>query len=205
ETYPPELRERIWLAGKAALYASQSPKDFKRADEFASRLEGRYPDQPEVHYFRGTIYTFEANSAEAELEYRAELKMSPSHVSSLVALAIIDLDKGERAEAGELARNAIKADPGNAEAHHLLGRVLLENGDLRASLNELETAKRFAPDSPGVRAHLAMVYTKLGRTQEAKAESAAFLALTNKEDVMAPANVKLGATQVKEKAHRFAK
>jgi len=41
----------------------------------------------------------------------------------------------------------------------------------------------------------------LGRTQEAKAESAAFLALTNKEDVMAPANVKLGATQVKEKAH----
>ena len=67
------------------------------------------------------------------------------------------------------------------------------------SLSELETAKQLAPDSPGVRAHLAMVYSKLGRAQEAKAESAAFLTLKNKEDVMASPKVKLGETQ--EKAH----
>jgi hypothetical protein len=37
-----------------------------------------------------------------------------------------------------------------------------------------------------------MVYSKLGRAQEAKAESDAFLALKNKEDVMAPPQEKLG-------------
>ena len=58
-------------------------------------------------------------------------------------------------------------------------------------MSELETAKQLAPDSPGVRSHLAMVYSKLGRTREAKAESDAFLTLKNKEDVMAPAKVKL--------------
>ena len=44
-----------------------------------------------------------------------------------------------------------------------------------------------------------MAYTKLGRMQEAKAEAAAFLALKNKEEVMAPPAEKLGGTV--EKAH----
>jgi tetratricopeptide (TPR) repeat protein len=199
QDYPSELRERVWLAGKAALYAAQSPRNFARADEFAARLESRYPEQPEVHYFRGTIDTFQGKIVEAEREYREELRISPNQVPSLVALAEIDLEKADLGEAGLMARRAVDADFSNAEAHHLLGRVLLANGDVHASLSELETAKRLAPDSPGVRAHLAMVYSKLGRTQEAKAESAAFLTLKNKEDVMAPAKVKLGETQ--EKAH----
>ena len=199
ENYPPDRRERIWLAGKAALYAAQSPADFERADEFAARLESRYPAQPEVHFFRATLYGFEGKKAEAEREYREELNTSPNHVPSLVALATIDLERAEVAEAGNLARQAAGADPKNAEAHHVLGRVFLANGDLRASASELETAKQLAPDSPGVRSHLAMVYTKLGRTQEAKAESAAFLALKNKEEVMASPKEKLG--EMRGKTH----
>jgi len=199
QDYPSELRERVWLAGKAALYAAQSPRDFARADEFAARLEGRYPGQPEVHYLRGTIYTFQGKTMEAEREYREELKISPNQVPSLIALTEIDLEKADLAEADLMAQKAVGADSRNAEAHHLLGRVFIAKGDLDASLRELETAKQLAPDNPGVRAHLARVYSKLGRTQEAKAESAAFLTLKKKEGVMAPAKVKLGETQ--EKAH----
>ncbi len=199
ENYPPDRRERIWLAGKAALYAAQSPPDFARTDEFAARLEERYPAQPEVHFFRATLYGFEGKKVEAEREYRQELKIAPNDVPSLVALAVIDLEKAEVAEAGNLARQAAGADPKNAEAHHLLGRVLFANGDLRASASELETAKQLAPDSPLIRSHLAMVYTKLGRTQEAKAESAAFLTLKRKEEVMASPKDRLG--EVREKAH----
>lgn len=195
ETYPPEARERVWLAGEAALYAALSPPDFERADAFASRLEARYPSQPEVHYFRATLYGFERKPMEAEREYRSELKISPDNEPSLAAITSIDLDKGNLAEAGEFARRAVDTDPNNAETHHLLGRVLLEKGDLQASLKELETAKRIAPASPAVRAHLAMVYSKLGRTQDAKAESAAFLMLKNKHDIMAPNDMKHGTTQ----------
>lgn len=201
ENYPPELRERIWLAGKAAVYAAEEPKDFPRANAFAAKLEARYPAQSGVHYFRGTIYTFQGKSAEAEPEYREELKISPQHAPSLVALATIDLDKADFADADQMARRAIMADPSNAEAHHLLGRVLLANRDFQASAAELEAAKRLAPDSASVRFHLAMAYKRLGRLREAEAESAAALALKNKEDVMAPAKVKLGEMQIKEKIH----
>jgi len=191
ENYPPEDRERVWLTGKAAL-AAQSRQDFERADEFAARLESRYAAQPEVHFFRATLYGFEDKKTEAEREYREELKISPKHVPSLVALAAIELEKGDLAEAGLLARQAVAGDSKDAEAHHLLGRVLLGNGDLHASLSELETAKQLAPGNPKVRSHLAMVYTKLGRTEEAEAEFAAFLVLKNKEDVMASPQEKLG-------------
>jgi hypothetical protein len=44
-----------------------------------------------------------------------------------------------------------------------------------------------------------MVYTKLGRAKEAKAESAAFLVLKSKEEVMAPPQEKLG--KLRKKAH----
>jgi tetratricopeptide (TPR) repeat protein len=200
ENFPPEQREPIWLAGKAAMYAAQTHQEFDRADELAARLETRYGAQPEVHYFRGTLYGFELKKTEAEREYRAELKISPNHVPSMVALALIDLEKGELAEADGLARRALDADSKNAEAHHILGRVLMAKGDLPASLSELETAKQLAPGNPAVRSHLAMVLSKLGRTQEAKAESAAFVVLKNKEDVMAPVEVKLGE-KAQEKAH----
>lgn len=199
ENYPPEQRERIWLAGKAALYAAQSPPDFERADEFAARLESRYPAQPEVHYFRGTLYGFDGNRTEAEREYREELKISANHVPSLAALAGIVLQKGEVTEAGNLAQQAANSDPKSAEAHSLLGRVFLANGDLRASARELETAKQLAPGNSSVRYNLMLVYTRLGRTQEAKAESAAFQLLKKKEDVMAPPEEKL--RELREKIH----
>jgi predicted Zn-dependent protease len=92
----------------------------------------------------------------------------------------MDLDKGDTGEAGSFARKAIDAEPNHADAHHLMGRVFLADGDLVASANELETSRRLAPNNASVHAHLAMVYARLGRLQEAKAESAAFVALSSR-------------------------
>jgi tetratricopeptide (TPR) repeat protein len=197
ENYASDRREAIWLAGKAALYAAQTPKDFDRADEFAARLVARYPFEPEVHYFRGTLYGFEGQKPEAEREYREQLKVSPNHVPSLIALAGLEMEKAEVSAASNFARQAAAADPSNAEAHHLLGRAYLADDDWPPAASELETAKRLAPANPEVRSHLAMVYSKLGRTREAKAESAAFLVLKKKEEVMAPPKEKLREVQGK--------
>lgn len=195
ETYPPELRERVWLAGKAALYAQQKPAQFARADQFAARLEARYPDQPEVHVFRAALYGFEHRPADAEREYREELKISPNDLSCLMALVGFDLQRGNTAEGSVFARKVIAADPGNAEAHHLLGRILFDDGDMAGAARELETAKQLAPKNPTVRSHLAMVYGKMGRTREAKAEATAYLALKSKAEAMLTANMPPHATQ----------
>ena len=191
EDYPPEKREMVWLAGEAAIYEALQPRDFLRSKEYAERLASRYPQQPEVHYFRGTLFSFESKNDDAEREYRKELQISPQHVSAMLALAGIDLDKNELAEADAFARKAVELEPSNAEAHHALGRSLVANGQLEASARELEIAKKLAPDNPLVRSHLAMVYGRLGRMQQAKAESDAFLRLKSREGVLAPPQEKL--------------
>lgn len=195
ETYPAELRERIWLAGEAALYAQQKPEQYERADDYAARLEARYKDQPEVHAFRATLYNFEQKPADSEREYREELKISPTHLPSLVALVSFDLDKGDVAEAGVLARQVVAAAPNSGEAHLLLGRVFFTNGDMSAAVKELEMAKQLAPENPGVRSHLAMAYGKMGRSQQAKAESAAYLTLKKKSEATIPAVIPRGDTR----------
>jgi len=194
ENYPAELRERVWLAGKATLFAQQNPAQFARADEFAARLEMRYPDQPEVHAFRATLYGFEKKPAEAEREYREELKISPNHVPALVALAGIDLQRGDNADGIVFARKATSIESGNVGAHHLLGRILFANGDLARAARELEIAKRFAPNNPSVRFHLAMVYSKMGRTLQARAESDAYRALRRKQEQRPSADASSQAT-----------
>jgi len=186
EGYEPQQREMVWLAGEAAVYQAQQPHDFSRADEYAARLVSRYPQQPDVHYFRGTVFTLENKNEDAEREYRQELRISPRHVPALLALVSIDLDKNEVTEADGFARQAVELEPNNPESHHVLGRVLMANHKLEASAKELEIARQLAPDSPLVRSHLAMVYNQLGRTQQAKSELAVFMRLKGQEGILAP-------------------
>ena len=191
EDYAPEARERVWLAGEAAVYAAQTNPQFDRANDFAGRLASHYGDQPEVRYFDGTLFTMQDRADDAEHEYRAALRISPDFVPALLAMAELDLDRHEISEAETFARKSVALDPKNAEAHHVLGRVLMTKDDNAASAKELEIAEKLAPDSALVHSQLAIVYSKLGYTQESKKEAATFLRLKNKEGVLAPPEERL--------------
>jgi len=200
EDYPPERREMIWLAGEAAAYAEYFPPDYARADEYAGRLVAHYDDQPEVHFFRGTLFAFEKkNSSEAEMEFRKELRVSPNHVGAMLELAGIDIGSNNLEEAVSLAKHAGELDPQNAEAHHLLGRIWLAKDQPQDAAHELEIAKQLAPGSANIRSHLAIAYGKLGRSREAKAEAALALSLKKKEDVRSPLRQKLRTAAEPEK------
>jgi hypothetical protein len=53
-------------------------------------------------------------------------------------------------------------------------------------LARLEAAKQHAPNSAQVRSALADAYRRAGRLTDAKREAAAFLALQDKEELLAP-------------------
>ena len=94
-------------------------------------------------------------------------------------------------EATNLAKQALELEPKNAEAHHVMGRILLTEDHLEGSARELELAKQLAPASASIRSHLAVVYGKLGRSREAKAEAALALSLRKKEDILSSPEEKL--------------
>jgi tetratricopeptide (TPR) repeat protein len=199
QDYPPQRREMVWLAGEAALRASSYPQDFARVDEYARRLLSRYDLEPNVHYFRGTLYGFEHKNSEAAVEFRRELEISTEHVPAMVEIARIDVSNNQLVEAMSLAKRAAEIEPKNPEARHVLGQVLFATRQFRESAEELEAAKQLAPDSAPIRIHLARVYNALGRKEEAEKEVAAVRLLKDKEQVLAPPQEKVAPQRVPER------
>jgi tetratricopeptide (TPR) repeat protein len=191
EDYPPEKREMVWLAGNSALYSALPPIDFARADDFARRLLAHYDQARNVHYFYGTLLNYEGKKPEAEKEFRREVEIFSQNVPALLELARIDLEEDRLPEANDFAKQAVIIEPKNADAHHVLGRILLQMDQVQESVKELETAKQLAPDGATIRSHLAIAYSRAGRKEEAKAEVAAFTVLKTKEGVFVPPSEKL--------------
>lgn len=189
EDYPAEKREAVWLAGMAALYLSLYEVGY--SDDYARRLLLHYGQEPNVHYFRGTLFSFQREWDSAAAEFQKELQISPYHAPALVELAVARVESFEPSEAITPAKRAVVLDPENARAHYILGRALLETGSFEESAHELEIAKRLAPGSARVRFSLSNAYKRLGRVEDSKREEAAFLALKDKEEVLAPLDEKL--------------
>jgi Flp pilus assembly protein TadD len=154
-------------------------------------LQNHYSQAPNVHYFLGTLLSYEGKKPEAEKEFRLELQISDQHVAALLELARLDLEEDQLDEARSFAQRTVELEPKNPDAHHVLGRVLLATDHVEESAKELELAKQLAPDSATIRSHLAMAYYKLNRKSEAKAEMAAFTVLKEKEGVFAPPTEKI--------------
>jgi len=184
EEYFPEQREIVWLAGKAAVYASLQPHEFERADECARQLLLHYSKEPNVHYFRGTLYDFRKMHDAAKQEYQEELRISPRHAPAMVELARTYLVDHQFEEAASWAKRATEIAPEDPVAHYSLGRALLAMGQVEVSARELEIAVRRAPDSAPIRYQLATAYKKLGRKQDAEREFAVFASLKNKPEVL---------------------
>jgi tetratricopeptide (TPR) repeat protein len=184
EDYPPERREMVWLAGEAAAYASLHDPEYGRANEYAGKLLLHYSQEPNVHYFRGTLFGFENKREEAREEYRQELLISPRHVSAMLELVRLDFKAGQLDEAGSLAKQATEIEPNNPVTHREWGRVLLAGGRFQEGARELETAKQLAPDNASIRFQLATAYRKLGRNEEAEREFAVFGSLKNKPEAL---------------------
>jgi tetratricopeptide (TPR) repeat protein len=180
EDYSPGLRERVWLAGKAAFYVSLH--DFARGQEYSHRLLAKYGQQPDVHFFQGTLLKFQLDPGKAAQEFRKELEISPQHVPAMLELAQFDIDRSDLTEAMSLARHAVEIDPTNPDTHHVLGRALLAAGQAKESAQELESAERLAPDSSSIHFHLAAAYREMGLTQNAQREIALYGSIKKREE-----------------------
>jgi tetratricopeptide (TPR) repeat protein len=188
ENYPPERREAVWLAGTAAFYSAQN--EFLFSDASAERLLSHYGDEPNVHYFVGTLLRFQGREDSAAEEFQKELQISPQHAPALMEWAVSRIEAGRPAEALTLAKRALEIDPESARAHYALGRAMLDTGSYQESAHELEIAKRLAPESSRIRFALSNAYKRLGRRQDSDREQAAFLALKDKDNVLAPLDEK---------------
>jgi predicted Zn-dependent protease len=174
EQLPAKAHESAYLAGKAfwdvsSGHAAEAKQDF-------SSLVSKYPDLPNVHFYYGS-YLLTNDPDEGLVELQRELARSPRNLPALITAAVEHLRRGETAKALPLAREAVQIEPDSFAAHTVLGRILVESGELAKGVAELEAARRLSPESPQPRIALASAYAKLGRREEAARERKEFLRL----------------------------
>ena len=168
---PPAQREKILIAGQAGLHMAARRQEQARAA--FDTLLAQYPNDPNVHYGFG-VFMLSQDADVALKEFKRELEISPNHFPSMVQMAFEYLKRDQYNDALPLAEKAVQLAPKLYAARNVLGRVLLELGQIDRSIKELEEGVKLAPSSPEMHFALARAYTRAGRKPEAAREREIF-------------------------------
>jgi predicted Zn-dependent protease len=176
---PADQRPVVELAGRAAwAFVAERPE---QAGPLFERLVNLFPLSPGVHYMRGA-YLIASDPAAAEEEFRAELRISPSHVLSRVQLALLLIKRGDMENAVKLAREAARLAPGDALSQVTLGRALLSAGETAEAIAALRTGEKLAPLNARTHFYLQQAYQRAGRDADARREQAEFNRLRDQQE-----------------------
>jgi Flp pilus assembly protein TadD len=129
-------------------------KAFDRAAREFVESQRLHADRPENRTELGIFFSQRGQTAEADSEYRAALRLAPRYEPAYVNLADLLRTAGRDSDAEAILRAGVNALPNDATLHHALGLSLVRSKQLSAALPELEHAASLAPDQP----HFAYVY-----------------------------------------------
>jgi len=163
----PDYRDReiIRRAGYAEHQAAQKNQGDARQEY--ERLAADYPKAPGVQYAYGRYLLTQRNDEAAIAAFKKEIENSPNHALARLQIAYVSL-RNKEAEAGlKFAQEAVELHTRLALGHYVLGRIHFEMGENAKAVEELETARRLAPNEPRVHFTLSRAYARTGRKAEA--------------------------------------
>lgn len=172
---PAEQRELVSAAGDAA-YRFLAGDETSAAQAFQGLFQ-RFPTVPNAHFLYGYLL-FATNPDAALDEFEQELKIA-SNADAEVMTAWALLMKNAAAEALPYAQKAADQKPALPSAQLVLGRSLLETGDVKGGMEHLEKALQLEPDNLETHLALAKAYSKSGRKEDARRERLLCLRLTS--------------------------
>jgi len=175
----PEQQTLVSEAGDAA-YRYLAGDEVSAARAFQELFQ-RFPAAPNAHFFYGYLL-FPTNPDAALLEFQRELRISPSNADADVMAAWVFLIKNAATEALPYAQKAAEQEPAVPSAQLVLGKSLLETGELNDGMEHLEKALQLEPGNLETHLALAKAYSKSGRREDARRERILCLRLTSGND-----------------------
>jgi predicted Zn-dependent protease len=143
--------------------------DEKAAQAEFEKLFQRFPTAENTHYLYGSLLS-PSDPDQALTQFKRELEMSPSNVAAQLMVAWDSLTRNDSATALAYAKKVVAEEPTLAIARLVLGRSLVETGDVRGGTELLEKELQLEPDSLEIHFALARAYSKSGRKEEARRE-----------------------------------
>jgi tetratricopeptide (TPR) repeat protein len=174
---PGDKREQVLLAGRAG--ASMAARHLDASRTYFAELLARYPNDPNVHYSFG-VFVLPQDSETALKEFQRAHELDPNHQPAMVQMAFEYVKRRDYDAALPLAEKSVALAPRMFPARNVLGRVLLELGQIERAIQQLEEGVRLAPESPDMHFALARAYQRAGRKEEADREHVIFKKLEEK-------------------------
>jgi tetratricopeptide (TPR) repeat protein len=154
-------------AGKAT-YLYLSGDEAAARQEFQNLFQ-RFPTTENAHYLFGSLL-YPTHPDHAIREFKRELEISPSNASVQLMIAWDSLMQDDFSTALTLAKKAESEEPSSPAAQLVLGRALVETGDIKGGIGLLEKELQVEPDNLEVHFALVKAYSKSGRKQDALRE-----------------------------------
>ncbi len=157
--------------------------------EYSKALE-RDPHLSGLHLGKGEALLAESHTGEnrrkAGDEFTAELEVNPENADAVYQLGQLCYENSDFGGAQHWLMQAITLRPNFPEAHVTLGLVLVQIGKEETALDEFRLAVKQSPDNRMAHYHLAQLYKKSGRADEADREFNVFRKLSDSPNVKKP-------------------
>lgn len=151
--------------------AYMSKHDDANAETEYQQVAKLAPNLPIVEYQLGYIDFERSNYAAAEGHFRKEIATDPSLAASYLYLGTTLRRLGRNLEALPFLEQAVKRDPNYILAYNELATAQVEAGRLGDALHTLQKGEDRFPQETAFPAQLAGLFSRLGRTEEAKNEA----------------------------------
>jgi tetratricopeptide (TPR) repeat protein len=133
-------------------------------------LEAAHPEAGEIHRLLGEAYASRKHYGLAAEELRAALRLLPTSAAAKYALALVDLELGEKANAQKLLSELTKSGSKDDAVYYLLGRLQLGSGSIKAAVGNLEMAVKMNSGNAAYHRELAEAYRKNEQPRDAESE-----------------------------------
>lgn len=127
------------------------------------------PDDEEVHFNLGLVYSRLGDLNAAAQQYREAIRLVPDYAEAHNNLGNVLTRQRRFAPAIEEFQTALKISPENPLAHNNLGRVLAEQGKPDEAVPHFAEALRLDPGYAEAQFNLGSSYLTMGRTNDAVA------------------------------------
>lgn len=168
---PRELRadkQDLFVAAGNAAFLFMSGDETAAQREFQNLFQ-RFPTAANAHYLYGSLL-FPSDPDHAIIEFRRELEITPSNAAAQMMVAWDALLRSDYPTALAYAQKALTEEPSLPLARLVLGRALVETGDVKGGTELLEKEQQLEPDNLEIHFALARAYSKSGRKADARRE-----------------------------------
>lgn len=107
----------------------------------------KYPDEPELYYWRGAIKSHLGDNLAALVDYDKAIQLKPNEGIAYVMRGISKSDLGDNSGAMKDFNKALEINPKDSSAYSMRACVKIDMGDLQGANEDLEIANKLYDES----------------------------------------------------------